>query len=430
MTVGELRREKPARSKIGLALAGGAPGGAVYEIGALRALDEAIEGIDFDDFDVYVGVSAGAFINSCLVNRLSTAQMCRALISQESGVHPFTPETFFTPSFREIRRRVASIPRLLGRSLASYLRHPQERLLTHAMSQLGEALPVGCFDNEPIRLYLEKVLEHRTRTNDFRKLKRQLFVVATDLDSGKAVHFGAPGWDHIPIAQAVQASTALPGLYPPVEIEGRSYVDGILLRTMHASVALEAGAKLVLCVNPIVPVDTARALEDGVLKGKHLTDRGLPTVLAQAVRTLIHSRLEVGMASYQRRFDADIVLIEPKRQDYEMFFTNIFGFSERQAVCEHAYQATRQELLSRYDNLAPVLARHGLTLRKDILEDRSRKLWRGLGLRAARIKVPPKRNDLETLNRLDAALDRLDGLLDREPAVAVPAGRRGHLRLV
>ncbi len=429
--MGAERRDKPGRSKIGLALAGGAPGGAVYEIGALRALDEAIDGIDFDDFDVYVGVSAGAFINSCLVNRLSTSQMCRALMSQEPGVHPFTPETFFTPSFGELRRRMANIPRLLGRSLMSYVKRPQEKLLTHAMSQLGEALPVGCFDNEPIRLYLERVLAHRTRSNDFRKLKRQLFVVATDLDSGKAVHFGAPGWDHVPIAQAVQASTALPGLYPPVEIEGRSYVDGILLRTMHASVALEAGCKLVLCVNPIVPVDTARAIEDGVLRGKHLTERGLVTVLAQAVRTLIHSRLEVGMASYQRRFDADIVLIEPKRQDYEMFFTNIFGFSDRQAVCEHAYQATRLELLSRYDSLAPVLARHGLKLRKDILEDKSRKLWKGLGVRSLTRKPKPRVNDLETISRLDRALDRLDAMLDEEaPPPSAAARQRGHLRLV
>ena len=65
---------------------------------------------------------------------------------------------------------------------------------------------------------------------------------------------------------AVQASSALPGLYPPVEIEGRHYVDGVLLKTLHASVALEAGAELVLCINPIVPVDTVHAVEEGMME--------------------------------------------------------------------------------------------------------------------------------------------------------------------
>ncbi len=295
--------------------------------------------------------------------------------------------------------------------------------------ELGQALPVGCFDNEPIRAYLEKIFSLKDRTDDFRRLRRPLYVVATDLDSGKAVRFGAPGWDHVPISRAVQASTALPGLYPPVEIDGRSYVDGILLKTVHASVALEAGANLVLCVNPIVPVDTARAVEEGVLRDRHLTERGLPTVLTQAIRTLIHSRLETGMAAYQRRFDADIVLLEPERQDYEMFFTNIFGFADRRAVCEHAYRATRRELLSRYSELAPILARHGLELRRDVLEDSSRRLWAGVGLPdldgpagrgpldAARNRSAPA-GDLAVLGRLDAALDRLERLIDPQPAVS------------
>ena len=48
-----------ARKKIGLALAGGGPLGAMYEIGVLMALDEALEGLDLNGIDVYVGVSAG-----------------------------------------------------------------------------------------------------------------------------------------------------------------------------------------------------------------------------------------------------------------------------------------------------------------------------------------------------------------------------------
>ena len=116
---------------------------------------------------------------------------------------------------------------------------------------------------------------------------------APDLESGEAAAFGSEGLDHIPISKAVQATTALPGLYLPVEIEGRAYVDGILLKTMHASVALEAGAELVLCINPVVPVDTRPAVLAQELEENPVLRQGLPSVLSQPVRTMIHSRMAV-----------------------------------------------------------------------------------------------------------------------------------------
>jgi predicted acylesterase/phospholipase RssA len=80
-----------------------------------------------------------------------------------------------------------------------------------------------------------------------------LVLVATDLDSGATAPFGQPGWDHVPISQAVAASAALPGLFPPVPIDGRWYVDGALKKTLHARVLLDMGLDLVLCLNPLVP---------------------------------------------------------------------------------------------------------------------------------------------------------------------------------
>ena len=68
------------RPRIGLALAGGGPLGAIYEIGALAALSESLEGVDFNDIDVYVGVSAGGFIAAGLANGITPHQMSRAFI--------------------------------------------------------------------------------------------------------------------------------------------------------------------------------------------------------------------------------------------------------------------------------------------------------------------------------------------------------------
>jgi predicted acylesterase/phospholipase RssA len=395
------------RAKIGLALAGGGPEGSIYEIGAVRALDECIEGIDLNDLDIYVGVSAGAFITACLANNLSTAQMCRAIVKHEPGEHPFVPENFMSPAIGRFVRSGLKVPRLLAEAFWDMITHPADSSLFQPLTRLSRALPVGVFRNEPIRAYLEKIFSMHGRTDDFRKLRRKLVLVATDLDSGRSVRFGEPGLDHVPISTAVQASTALPGLYPPVLIDDRHYVDGVLLKTVHASVALEEGADLVFCVNPIVPVDTIRSVELGVMRRGRLIDRGLPTVLAQTFRTMVHSRMGAGLAAYETRYtDKDVLVFEPRRDDYDMFFTNVFSFSNRKAVCEHAYNSTRRKLWRNRARIEPILARHGLRLRTEDLEDKDRDLWESVRLHERR-----PRSTSHVKERLEKTLAKIESMV-------------------
>jgi len=403
---------------VALALAGGGPEGAIYEIGALRALEDAL-GLDFTELPIYVGVSAGAFVGACLANGISTAQLCRSVVRDEPGEHPFRPGLFLTPNLGEFFRRGRSVPVHLVEAVADYLFKPDHEggIASALVGRVGRSLPVGLFNNVGIRTYLEKVFSTGGRTDDFRGLRSRLRIVASDLNSGEAVRFGDEGYDHIPISLAVQASTALPVLYPPVHIDEREYVDGVLLKTVHASVALDAGADLVLCVNPIVPVDTARAVEEGVMRRGKLIDRGMPGVLAQTFRTLIHSRLVTGIAAYGHRYrHADVVLFEPRRDDYEMFFTNVFSFDARKAVVEHAYHATLESLRDRRDTLDPILAKHGLRLRDDVLDNPAPRLWPSVGLDLMEEPLqlddddrgsPVARNLRDTLARLDNFVDRV-----------------------
>ena len=217
-----LTAASPDRSRrVGLALAGGGPEGAVYEIGVLRALDEALDGIDFNRLRVYVGVSAGAFLAANLANGITTAQNVRAIVKSDPGEHPFHPDTFFTPAIAEMLRRSLMTPRLLAEALWKYLRNPYDMPLVDSLLRLARALPVGVFDNEPVRRYLQRIYALPGRTDDFRRLRSRLFVVATELDSGRAIRFGDRGHDRVPISLAVAASAALPGLYPPVIIDGK-----------------------------------------------------------------------------------------------------------------------------------------------------------------------------------------------------------------
>ena len=401
----------PARARrarrpttIGLALAGGGPEGAVYEIGALRALEEAFGGLDLTKLDVYVGVSAGAFVAANLVNGVTPAQMVRAMVKHQPGEHPFAPSVFFTPAYGEWARRALTLPALAARALRHLTTEPADQTTLEAFTRLTRILPVGLFDNEPIRRYIAQTFRRTGRTDDFRRLKRRFIVVSADLASGKAIRFGEPPWDHVPISVAVQASTAVPGLYAPVVIDGHYCVDGVLLRTVHASIALERGADLLLCVNPLVPADLYTPERLGLVKQGTLVRRGLPTVLAQAVRMVINSRMVVGMATYAKRFpNADVLLFQPSPSDYGMFFVNMFSFAARKRVVQLAYAATRRDLLARREELEPALARHGIRLDLDVLRDETRTVWDGVGLGDG--------TATDAAGQLNHALDRLSALI-------------------
>jgi NTE family protein len=401
------------RSPVGLALAGGGPLGGIYEIGALTALADCLEGVDFNELDVYVGVSSGAFIAAGLANGFTPHEMCRMFIESDSHHEPFEPGILLRPAFGEYLRRILSLPPLLAASTWHFLTHPGANAFLESFARVGRAIPTGLFDNDAIDRFLTRLFSTGGRTNDFRMLERKLFLVATDLDSGVPVEFGGPGHDHVPISRAVEASSALPGLFPPVEIDGRFFVDGALKRTLHASVALRQGAKLLLCINPLVPYDSRVPGATGKAP-RRLVEGGLPAVLAQTLRAIIHSRMQVGMSRYKREFPgADVVLFEPNRHDADMFFTNMFSYSSRRRLAEHAYQKTRQELFSRRHVLAPVLARHGIGFRLDALTDPDRHLVRGM--RRRRMLV----GGTDAAARLRSTLDDLERWLARETA---PAG--------
>lgn len=365
----------PHDPPIALALAGGGPLGAVYEVGALAALHEALPTLDFTRLHSYVGVSAGAFVTAGLANGITPREMVQLFIENEGeDGDALAPGVFMQPAVREYAARLGRLPAAVISTAWASLRTlgtlKPERMLPE-LQRLSAVVPTGLFDNRVIEQAMRTLLTRPGRSNDFRELKARLFLIATDLDSGETVEFGSPAMNHVPISQAVQASAALPGMYTPVKIGARHYVDGALNKTLHASSALNAGAKLVICVNPLVPFDSTAAAR----AQSHLAERGLPTVLSQTFRALIHSRLEKSLQSYATTYtDARLIVLEPSRGDADLFFSNLFSYSNRRRLAEHAYQHTRAQLLARANTVSAEFAKYGVRLNMNALTDPHRKL--------------------------------------------------------
>ena len=400
------RDDRPV-PKIGLAIAGGGPLGAIYELGALQALNEGIDGLRLHQLDNYVGVSAGAFLATSLANQVTTSQMCRIFMGAPGAEFTFEPESFLRPALGEFMTRASNLPGALYALISETIRHPSRLGHLEAIGGLSRILPTGIFDNETIEHFVARVLDRPGRTNDFRKLETSLRIVAMDLDTGGAVRFGEPGTEDVAISRAVEASAALPGLYPPVQIKDRYYVDGALRRTLHASVALKEGVDLLIGINPLVPYDSALAPEAGhPMSESRMVAGGLPLVLSQTFRAIIQSRMQIGISNYASEYPkSSILLVEPNRSDERMFFTNMFSYSSRSELAEHAYRTTRAELLARADDLERFFRPYGMQPNREALSEQG-SLFASLRREAAYL-APLGNNLARSLDRLDRTLEEI-----------------------
>jgi NTE family protein len=344
-------------SKVALVCAGGGITGAVYEIGCLRALEDLLDR-SLADVDFYVGVSGGAFVTALLANGISPREMYDAVATPGGGPFADPTSALFRLGLGEFWRRTRRAPRVLAEAVVTTL-GGQGRNWSDAAWSLFEMLPPGLLDNSGLEEYLASLFAARGCSNSFADLPKPLHVIAVDLDRGEAVDFGPGGDTSVTVSKAVQASTALPGLYRPVRIHGRDYVDGGVKKTAHINLAIQGGADLVICVNPIVPIDNRLAA-----LSPHLSSKGVTYVLDQVLRIALHGRMQYGLERYRTEHpEVDILVLEPTRDDLRMFSYNIMRYSARKVVAAHAYQSTLSVFASRRNEYGRLLGRHGIGLR-------------------------------------------------------------------
>ena len=362
---GAARRRRSSRTA--LVLGGGGFTGGVYEIGALRALDLLAVNRTVNDFDVYVGTSAGSFVSSLVANGVTPEEMMR-VVSQQVPT-PFRDvdrSSLMRPNYREFAQSAALLPlRLLGLARSVVSQVGQLSIIDLAV-QLAEGLPSGVYDATAIEEYLEQVLGDPDRSNDFRMLGSELYLTATDLDTCERIVLGAEGWDDVPIARAVAASTALPMVYKPVEIRGHQLIDGGIRSTTNVDVAVERGAEFVIVVNPLVPYVNDFKQEIPTMLGsrvRRVSDMGFPQIGYQSFKLLAHQRLHEAVSHWQEKYPGvDIILIEPDPNDELMFQTNIMDFASRVEIARHGFESVTLKLAADYERLHKVCSKHGIEI--------------------------------------------------------------------
>jgi predicted acylesterase/phospholipase RssA len=373
-------RSRRRESRSALVLGGGGFTGGVYEIGALRALDLLSVNRSVNQFDVYVGTSAGALIASLAANGVTPEQMMRVVNNQTpTPFRDINLDMLLRPNYREFVQRGIRLPLQLAglaRALGRNVRHFSPVDLAIA---LAEALPSGLYTGSGIEHYVRTVLSDPDRTDDFRLLETELYLAATDLDTCERIVLGAEGWDDVPISRAVAASAALPMVYKPVEVKGRELVDGGIVSTTNIDIAVEAGAEFIVVVNPLVPFVNDFSKEIPTLFGsraRRVSDMGFPKIAYQTFKLLAYQRLHEMATRWKERYPGvDIVLIEPEPDDELMFQTNILNYASRIDVARHGFQSVTIRLAQDYDELRDVCERHGV----EISATRVRKVVRHFG---------------------------------------------------
>ena len=359
------RRRKP--SKTALVLGGGGFTGGVYEIGALRAIDLLATNRTVNQFDVYVGTSAGAFVSSLVANGVTPEEMMRVLNRNlPSPLRDIDLGTLLKPNYRGFLTGALTFPFKLANVVRELAQNIGEVSAVDLATGLAAALPKGLYTGAGLERYVEEVLADPDRTNDFRMLERELYLVATDLDTTERVVLGEGEWADVSISKAVAASGALPGIYEPIEINGREFIDGGILSTTNVDVAIERGAKFVVVINPLVPYVNDFQKNIPTMTGsraRRVSDMGIVAIANQTFRLLSHDRLHRAVEIWEERYPGvDIILIEPELDDELMFGTSILDYSARLQIAKHGFESVTLKLARDYERYKTIAERHGIEI--------------------------------------------------------------------
>ncbi len=312
--------------KVALVLGAGGIQGGAWLTGALEAI-AAETGWDPMEADAIVGTSAGSMIGAIV----STGVPLWWMVAHSAGESiPGLIDATGRPAQDADRSAGARFgldlwppPRIPGSLslVANTIRSP--RSYPPAALTAGW-LPRGFISTEPLRETVQRMVPNGWSPHP------RLRIVACDYATGKRVVFGRAGSPKAELADAVSASCAIPGFYKPVEIEGRHYVDGGIWSTSNLDILRERDYDLVVCLNPTSSLHPTRAWNPAEWI-PHAVRRGSGRRLGSEARKL-------------RSEGAEVILIQPTREDLDSMGPNLMSNRNRHATLEKARETTRREI--------------------------------------------------------------------------------------
>jgi NTE family protein len=365
-----------ARGNLSLVLCGGGITGAMYEFGALQALNHFFsDGFSVNDFRIFVGTSAGAVVAALLANGVPPGEVGRAIIHNTDSPLNFKQDDIIALDWQELRASFRKVLRMIPALVRFYRRNPRLFSLARLVYALEENLPPGLYSLTKYQAYLRRLLTQPGCSNDFGALKRELYISAVHLDNGDRILFGMPGWRDVPISDAIAASSALPLYFQPVNLKGIDFVDGGVGAVAHADVPIDRGSHFLVVINPILPIRN----EEGIVciptfSGHCATirEKGITFVVDQTQRISARVKLGLGLERIRAQHpEIRAFLIEPPPSDSVLFMENILNYGSRVAILNYGYRSTARMLRARFETFRQAFAAYGIQVSLEGLHEDS-----------------------------------------------------------
>jgi len=323
--------------RLGLVLGGGGLVGMGYHAGVLQALDEW--GLDVKAADLMVGTSAGSIMASYMAAGWTPTDF----YDYAHGTHPDVQKDASDP--KEQMRRVFTplsksrserVRRSVGSMFAVAASRGYYKRLGggHPGQNLRQTFPAGIYSTDETRKRFEEDLPSEWPD-------RKLYICTVDLYTGERVPFGHPAAPEASLPEAVLASTSIPGIFPPVRIGDRQYVDGGVSSATSLDLATDNGCELILCIAPL------GYRNDGLISA-----RDPKMWSAMFVRSLFARSLRREVTSARER-GSEVLVVRPWISNLKLHGTNSMRAFDRVALTDSAREGALRLLEERKDH--PVL---------------------------------------------------------------------------
>ena len=352
--------------KVALCLLGGGAMGAMFQIGALAALEDTVVGLQANDFDLFLGSSAGASVAAALAGGLPVQRIYRAFLDPADVYFGLERGHLLRVDMAEWRRTVVSAAVALRHGASSLLSGKTTEMparLSQELDRLYDSLPAGIFTLDGYERFLEAFFVRRGVPNAFSGMPRSLRILAHDLDSGEPVAFGAPGFDGATVARACIASMAIPPLFSPVRLGDRHYISSGSAEVEQLELAVSEGADVLVVIRPMVAINASSTVPTGHGERGSLRDKGMMWVFNQARRIGVQRSVEAALARIQDAGKTQVLLLQPQREDGILAMYNPASYDARRGMLEHAYRHTRQLLARAFADGNSALSRAGFVQR-------------------------------------------------------------------